>query len=36
MELENYKAEDLFEWVSGQGYNFTLLDVVVMMQFLFM
>jgi len=27
MELENYKAEDLFEWVSGQGYNFTLLDV---------
>ncbi len=27
MELEKYKAEDLFEWVTGEGYDFTLLDV---------
>ena len=27
MELEKYKAEDLFEWVTREGYDFTLLDV---------
>jgi glyoxylase-like metal-dependent hydrolase (beta-lactamase superfamily II) len=27
MELEKYKAEDLFEWVTKEGYDFTLLDV---------
>ena len=27
MEVASYRAEDLFEWVTGQGYDFTLLDV---------
>ena len=27
MELQAYRAEDLFEWVTGEGYDFTLLDV---------
>ena len=27
MEIEAYKAEDLFEWVTREGHNFTLLDV---------
>jgi glyoxylase-like metal-dependent hydrolase (beta-lactamase superfamily II) len=27
MELEKYKAEDLFEWVTREGVDFTLLDV---------
>ena len=27
MELEKYKAEDLFEWVTSEGHDFTLLDV---------
>ncbi|MGD8765442.1 MAG: MBL fold metallo-hydrolase [Desulfobacteraceae bacterium] len=27
MELVKYKAEDLFEWVTREGYDFTLLDV---------
>ena len=27
MEIEAYKAEDLFEWVTGEGHDFTLLDV---------
>ncbi|UCE53658.1 MAG: hypothetical protein JSV31_31210 [Desulfobacterales bacterium] len=27
MEIEAYKAEDLFEWVTQQGHDFTLLDV---------
>ena len=27
MEVQSYKAEDLFEWVTREGQNFTLLDV---------
>lgn len=27
MELQSYKAEDLFEWVTREGHDFTLLDV---------
>ena len=27
MEVASYKAEDLFEWVTTEGYDFTLLDV---------
>jgi glyoxylase-like metal-dependent hydrolase (beta-lactamase superfamily II) len=27
MELQSYRAEDLFEWVTGEGHDFTLLDV---------
>jgi len=27
MELQSYRAEDLFEWVTGEGQDFTLLDV---------
>jgi len=27
MELQAYRAEDLFEWVTGEGHDFTLLDV---------
>jgi glyoxylase-like metal-dependent hydrolase (beta-lactamase superfamily II) len=27
MELEKYKAEDLFKWVTREGHDFTLLDV---------
>ena len=27
MEVESYRAEDLFEWVTGGGHDFTLLDV---------
>ena len=27
MQPTSYKAEDLFEWVTGEGYDFTLLDV---------
>mgnify|MGYP001822201865 FL=1 len=27
MELQSYKAEDLFEWVTSEGQDFTLLDV---------
>ena len=27
MEIEAYKAEDLFEWVTREGHDFTLLDV---------
>jgi glyoxylase-like metal-dependent hydrolase (beta-lactamase superfamily II) len=27
MELQSYRAEDLFEWVTGKGHDFTLLDV---------
>ena len=27
MELQSYRAEELFEWVTGQGHDFTLLDV---------
>ena len=27
MELQAYRAEDLFEWVTGAGHDFTLLDV---------
>ncbi|MEJ2165244.1 MAG: MBL fold metallo-hydrolase [Desulfobacterales bacterium] len=27
MELQSYRAEDLFEWVTKEGYDFTLLDV---------
>jgi glyoxylase-like metal-dependent hydrolase (beta-lactamase superfamily II) len=27
MELQSYRAEELFEWVTGEGHNFTLLDV---------
>jgi rhodanese-related sulfurtransferase len=27
MEVESYRAEDLFEWVTAGGYDFTLLDV---------
>ena len=27
MEVASYKAEELFEWVTGEGYEFTLLDV---------
>jgi glyoxylase-like metal-dependent hydrolase (beta-lactamase superfamily II) len=27
MELQSYRAEDLFEWVTGEGNDFTLLDV---------
>ena len=27
MELQSYKAEDLFEWVTKEGSDFTLLDV---------
>jgi glyoxylase-like metal-dependent hydrolase (beta-lactamase superfamily II)/rhodanese-related sulfurtransferase len=27
MELQSYRAEDLFEWVTGKGNDFTLLDV---------
>jgi glyoxylase-like metal-dependent hydrolase (beta-lactamase superfamily II) len=27
MELQIYRAEDLFEWVTGEGHDFTLLDV---------
>ena len=27
MELQSYRAEELFEWVTGKGHNFTLLDV---------
>jgi glyoxylase-like metal-dependent hydrolase (beta-lactamase superfamily II) len=27
MEVESYRAEDLFEWVTGGGSEFTLLDV---------
>ena len=27
MEVASYKAEELFEWVTGEGYDFTLLDV---------
>jgi len=27
MEIEAYKAEDLFEWITREGHDFTLLDV---------
>jgi len=27
MELQSYKADDLFEWVTQKGHDFTLLDV---------
>jgi len=27
MELQSYRAEELFEWVTGKGHDFTLLDV---------
>jgi glyoxylase-like metal-dependent hydrolase (beta-lactamase superfamily II)/rhodanese-related sulfurtransferase len=27
MELQAYRAEDLFEWVTGEGHDFTVLDV---------
>jgi len=27
MELQSYRAEELFEWVTKEGYDFTLLDV---------
>jgi glyoxylase-like metal-dependent hydrolase (beta-lactamase superfamily II)/rhodanese-related sulfurtransferase len=27
MEVQSYRAEDLFEWVTKEGHNFTLLDV---------
>ncbi|MGB5746533.1 MAG: MBL fold metallo-hydrolase [Desulfobacterales bacterium] len=27
MELQSYRAEDLFEWVTNEGQDFTLLDV---------
>jgi glyoxylase-like metal-dependent hydrolase (beta-lactamase superfamily II) len=27
MEVASYRAEDLFEWVTGEGHDFTLLDV---------
>jgi len=27
MEVASYRAEDLFEWVTREGYDFTLLDV---------
>ena len=27
MELQSYRAEDLFDWVTGEGHDFTLLDV---------
>jgi glyoxylase-like metal-dependent hydrolase (beta-lactamase superfamily II) len=27
MELQSYRAEELFEWVTGAGHDFTLLDV---------
>ena len=27
MELQSYKAEELFEWVTKEGHDFTLLDV---------
>ena len=27
MEVESYRAEDLFEWVTKEGHNFTLFDV---------
>jgi len=27
MELQSYRAEDLFEWVTSEGQDFTLLDV---------
>ena len=27
MELQSYRAEELFDWVTGEGYDFTLLDV---------
>ena len=27
MELQSYRAEELFEWVTGEGHDFTLLDV---------
>jgi len=27
MELQVYRAEELFEWVTGEGHDFTLLDV---------
>ena len=27
MEVASYKAEELFEWITGEGYDFTLLDV---------
>jgi len=27
MELQSYRAEDLFEWVTSEGHDFTLLDV---------
>ena len=27
MELQSYQAEELFEWVTKEGYDFTLLDV---------
>jgi rhodanese-related sulfurtransferase len=27
MELLSYKAEDLFDWITRKGHNFTLLDV---------
>lgn len=27
MELQSYRAEDLFEWVTREGHDFTLLDV---------
>ena len=27
MELQSYRAEDLFEWVTGEGHDFTLLYV---------
>ena len=27
MELQSYRAEELFEWVTAEGHDFTLLDV---------
>ena len=27
MELQSYKAEDLFEWITSDGNDFLLLDV---------
>ena len=27
MELQSYRVEELFEWVTGEDHNFTLLDV---------
>ena len=27
MELQAYRAEDLYEWVTSEGQDFTLLDV---------